>query len=575
MTDPILPFLAIDLAGLLALGLLAASLPPAAKGFPAMVLSGIGALLCVPAMVLRLDPVVAALPFGPPGLALHVALDPLSAFFLFMIFLAGTALLAFQAAVPTGLTEQRVATIGLAGAGLTVIGADAVTIAIGLMALLLIDRRLLPVPFVLLTAICLCGFPATFDTIRDTPPGPWHAAAAVVLTCGSVIAMTQIRNSGGCWTRDSVAAGIAVPLGFYLLVRIPADLCGPVALPVAGWLLLVAGGVIALVRAWQSASAADVDQAMAALSQRQAGLGIAAAGLIMIGRAADFPIPTANAIGALCLLTIGASFAGTLASLTGHVIGAGAGTFRLARMGGLIGLMPGTSAAFAAALFALAALPPGLGFAALWLLLQAILAAPRADGLPGQLPLVLTAGTLAVSAALTTAAAIRLFGIAALGRPRTPRGSGADEAAPPIRNVLLVLSGAALIAGMIPEAVLWLLASPAIGHLTGMSVPPGYNALPFAALLVISAGVGMMIGRTRKDEAKPGGVWADGMRLPYALPFGEPNAQTTGEGFLPPLPAITLPRLPTVRMPHVTLSSACWLVAAAFGIVLLILAAVP
>jgi formate hydrogenlyase subunit 3/multisubunit Na+/H+ antiporter MnhD subunit len=587
VTDPILLFLTADIAALLGLGLFAAALPPAVKGFPAMMLSGLGALLCLPPLILRLDPLSALLPFGPPGFAVHVALDPLSAFFLLLVFLAGTALHAFQAAVPTTLSEQRAATIGLAGTALALIGADATTVAAGLMALCLVDRRLIPVPFAILAAICLCGFPASFGAIRESSPGVWRGSAAAALTLCAAIAMTQIRNPDRCWTRDAVSAGIAVPLGLYLLARIPGDLCGPAARSWWGSAMLAAACAIVIPRSWQAATALEADEAMAALSQRQAGLGIAAAGLMVASRAADFPVPTSRAVAALCLIAAGSAFAGTLAALAGHVIGAGAGTYRLSRMGGLIGLMPGTSAALGAALFALSALPPGLGFASLWLLIQAILSAPRADGVLGQLPLVAIVGALAVSAALTTAASVRVFGITALGRPRTPRGSGADEAAPPIRNVLLIVSGAALAAGVAPEPFLWLLATPVIGRFTGLSVTPGYNALAFAGLFAVATGAAVLAGRIKRPEAKLAGVWADGMRLPYALPFGEPNAQATGEGFLPPIPgpkmlspkipapkilAPDIPGLPGVALPRLTLQSSASLVAAAFGIVLAILA---
>jgi NADH:ubiquinone oxidoreductase subunit 5 (subunit L)/multisubunit Na+/H+ antiporter MnhA subunit len=265
--------------------------------------------------------------------------------------------------------------------------------------------------------------------------------------------------------------------------------------------------------------------------------------------------------------------------------------------------MPCTSAALAAGILALSALPPGLGFASLWLLFQSVLSAPRTGGLLSQLPLVLTVLALAVSAALATAASVRLIGIAVLGRPRSPRGSGAQESKSPIRTILLTLGGVSLLAGVLPAQVLKLLADPAIRALTG--VPPGkfaalsmfsnsssYLALPVLALVALATGAVILASRWSRREGKTGGIWADGMPPSYGLPFGEPAAQSTGAGFLPTLPTIrsvqfprlvslakpsdehlstpTLPRMATLLPPSAV--AGVWLLLIVFGALLLVLA---
>jgi hydrogenase-4 component B len=276
-----------------------------------------------------------------------------------------------------------------------------------------------------------------------------------------------------------------------------------------------------------------------------------------------------------------------------------AGTYRLSRLGGLIHPMPGTSAALAAGVLALSALPPGFGFACLWLLFQSILSAPRTGGLLSQLPLALIAAAIAVSAALATAASVRLIGVAILGRPRTPAGAGAQESKSPLRAVLLTLGAMSLLVGVLPGPVLWLLADPAVHALTGLpagrhaelallsvsNASPGYLALPVLALLVLATGAVMLAPRRSRKEVKTAGIWADGMTPPAGLPFGEPGAQSAGAGFLPTLPTIKLPyplaRIPLARLPRFPafrtprLPSAVagmWMVLAAFGLLLLTLA---
>jgi hypothetical protein len=130
-----------------------------------------------------------------------------------------------------------------------------------------------------------------------------------------------------------------------------------------------------------------------------------------------------------------------------------------------------------------------------------------------------------------------------------------------------------------------LLADPAIRTLTGAhtrlawaspsTTAPGYLALPVLALLALATGAVMMATRWSYKEAKIAGLWASGMEPPVGLPFGEPAAQSAGEGFLPPLPDIPqlqrhrLPALPLLRPPSAV--AGVWLVLAAFGALLLVL----
>jgi hypothetical protein len=142
--------------------------------------------------------------------------------------------------------------------------------------------------------------------------------------------------------------------------------------------------------------------------------------------------------------------------------------------------------------------------------------------------------------------------------------------------------------------VLWLLADPAIHALTGalpgartglaLLVPavssPSYLALPVLALLVLATAAAMWIPRWSRKEAKPAGPWTNGMQPPVGLPFGEPAAQSAGQGFLPALPRLALPRLPLPRVPRPSAlprprppsaTDGMWLLLAASGALLLVL----
>jgi hydrogenase-4 component B len=341
-----------------------------------------------------------------------------------------------------------------------------------------------------------------------------------------------------------------------------------------------------VIQGWHAATHPDIDRSVLCLARRQGGLAMAGIGLALIARRADLPGAASFALAATFLSVIGGSVAAVLTSLSVQAIAASAGTYRLSRLGGLVHAMPATSAALAVGLLGLSAIPPGLGFASLWLLFEAVLSAPRTGGLLFQLPLALTGAAIALSAAFTAAASVRLIGIAILGRPRTPRGAGAREGKSPTRIILLALGGLTTLAGVLPGSILWLLAGPAIRALIGARTDlawmspsvaaQGYRALSVLALLALATGGVMLVSRGSRKEAKPAGLWTDGMAPPVGLPFGEPAAQSAGEGFLPALPDIAvskrlrLPVFPSLRPPGAV--AGLWLILAACGALLVAMA---
>lgn len=137
MSDPILLFLTVDVVALLLTGACATMMPFAACGLLTTMLCGLGALLSVPPVLARLPATALMIPAGPPGLSMHLALDPLSALFLVIVFLAGTAIAGFQAnaASPGRTASIRITAFGLAGTALAFLAADGVALALGLSVL--------------------------------------------------------------------------------------------------------------------------------------------------------------------------------------------------------------------------------------------------------------------------------------------------------------------------------------------------------------------------------------------------------------------------------------------------------
>ncbi len=574
VSDPILLFLTVDIVALLLLGACGDVLPHKVGGLLTAALSGLGLLLCLPPLLSSAPATAAGLPVGPPGLSLHLALDGLSACFLVVVFLAGTAVATFQATIIplTPMISTRTTAFCLAGAILVLLAADGVALAIGLAIVCGVIwlpaaggriHAVLLIPLLPLAAICLLtpsGLAPRFDAIRAASADPGHLTAAAGLMITAVAGLGWAPSVERGWPRPALVASVVIPISIYLLLRLLVDLSGPDPLPGPGFILLLGGGVLAVIEGWRAAGHPRIDGSAACLARRQTGVAMAAIGLALIGRAADLPEAASLALAACLLTALGSGLAGGLVLLAVAGIGSSAGTYRLSSLGGLIHTMPATSFALAAGLLGLSALPPGLGFVSLWLLFQSILSAPRTGGLLFQLPLALTGGAIALSAAATTAASVRLIGVALLGRPRTPLGAAAQEGKAASRTVLLVISGLSLVTGALPGLVLWVFADTPIHFLTDVvpdpsgrsallaasAASPGYLAIPVLALLALATGAAMLAPRWSRRERKTVGLWVDGREPPAGLPFGEPAAQSDGEGFLPAVPALPRPRLPAI-----------------------------
>jgi hypothetical protein len=228
----------------------------------------------------------------------------------------------------------------------------------------------------------------------------------------------------------------------------------------------------------------------------------------------------------------------------------GAGTRALSRLGGLIHRMPVTTATMLVGAAALAALPPSSGFASEWTLFQALLGAPRVGELGFQVVVCVAAAAMALAAALAASAAVRLIGVAFLGRPRSPRAAAATEAGAPLRAALIGLAAVTGAIGLFPGAVL-ALADPALRALLPGAIVdpggvvairpqpdlPGYIPVAIAVLLGLCLGATTLFLRRRAHAGHvTGPAWDCGFGAPPPwMPFGDPVTQYGGASFAQPL----------------------------------------
>ena len=468
-------------------------------------------VFAIAALLVQASAAAVVLPIGPAGTAIRLAIDPLAASFLVLLF----------AILPCGETTP----LQLAAIGLCLLAGDRFTLALGV--LLLGGRAGLRVSATatvcLIAALALAGASGDFAILRASPPEGWRAASVFWLTLAGAGAASRLNP----------------PIALYLILRVLFDLCGASQPVWWGAPLLLAGAAIAAFCSLRAALATTLHACLSSASSIQLGFAVMALGLALMARAVDLPSVASMALASAWLGLACHVLCRTLLLLIADTVEAAAGTRRLDRLGWLIHAMPITTASCMAGLLAVAALPPGLGFAAFWLLFQSVLAIARISQPGVQVLILLAALAVAGAVGMIALAMVRLLGTAFLGRPRTPRAAVAEEVPGPRRLVILALASLAVLLGVCPA--LALLPAVAWTRFAGLSLllqtgaeAPGYSPIATAALLAL---LGIAIWRIRRpagEQRQP--VWSGGYAAPPSwLPLGDPATQYGPASFTEPL----------------------------------------
>jgi formate hydrogenlyase subunit 3/multisubunit Na+/H+ antiporter MnhD subunit len=270
---------------------------------------------------------------------------------------------------------------------------------------------------------------------------------------------------------SALMSGAMVNLGVYGIVRTGDGLLGGGEL---WWWLAVAGlGVAsALFGGIHAAASADLKRLLAYSTVDNMGLvltGVGASGALAV--TGHRSLAALAMIAALFQLVNHSAFKGCLFLAAGSVQRA-AGTRDLDSLGGLARRLPVTAALFGVGALSICALPPFSGFASEWLLLQGFLRGFSAHGAATATALLAGVAALALTGGLTAAAFVKAFGIGFLGQPRTPGAAAAAEAGPAMLAGTALLAVPCLVLGVVPGAVVPLLARAAGTALGGLRPDP-------------------------------------------------------------------------------------------------------
>jgi formate hydrogenlyase subunit 3/multisubunit Na+/H+ antiporter MnhD subunit len=271
---------------------------------------------------------------------------------------------------------------------------------------------------------------------------------------------------------SALMSGAMVNLGIYGIVRTGDGLLRGGQL---WWWLVVAGiGVAsALFGSLHAAASSDLKRLLAYST-------VDNMGLVLIGVGASGALATRGhgllaalaMIAALFQLINHSAFKGCLFLAAGSVQQA-AGTRDLDSLGGLLRRLPVTATLFGIGALSICALPPFSGFASEWLLLQGLLRGFSAHSAAATATALLAGvAALALTGGLTAAAFVKAFGIGFLGQSRTPAAAAAAEAAPAMVAGTALLAVPCLVLGVVPGAVVPLLARAAGTALGGTPPSP-------------------------------------------------------------------------------------------------------
>lgn len=534
------------------------------------------------------------LPLGLPWIGAHFRVDALSAFFLAVVNLGGLAASVY--AIGYGRHEEAPHRVlpfypaFLAGMNLVVLAADAFSfllawefMSLASWAMVLAHHRdaqnrraatvyLVMASFGTMALLLAFGLLAgaggdyTFAAIRAADRAPLTASLAllfVLVGAGSKAGLVPLHvwlplaHPAAPSHVSALMSGVMTKVAVYGFIRIVFDLVGEPAWWTAV-LLLVLGGGTAVLGILHALMERDLKRLLAYSTIENIGIVFASLGLALAFRANAMEWAAALALTAALFHVLNHSLFKSLLFFGAGVVLTATGQRDLDRLGGLIHRMPATAVFFLAGSVAISALPPFNGFVSEWLTFQAILQSPQIEGWGLRIAVPAVGGMLALTAALAAACFVRAYGVAFLGRARSPEAEGAGEVDPFSLAAMGALALLCLAAGTLPGFVIDALA-PVSQLLVGGAMPvqadrpwlsivpiaesrSSYNGLLVFLFIALSASLSaFLVHRLASRRLRRAPAWDCG------FPVASPAAQYSAGGFAQPFRRIFGPAVFSAR----------------------------
>lgn len=544
------------------------SVPLLAAGLSHMIVGG-------PAPTLRL-------PVGLPWIGAHLRLDALSAPFLVVVNLGAACASLF--ALGYGRHERSPGRVlpfypaFLAGMNLVVLAADAFTFLVAWEFMSLTSWALVMAhhedaenrragyvyimmasfgTLALLLAFGLLAGPGgnyTFAGMAEVARASWAPGLILLLAllgAGSKAGLVPLHawlplaHPAAPSHVSALMSGVMTKVAIYGFIRIVFDLTGP---PAWWWsiVVLAVGSISAVLGVLTALMQRDIKRLLACSTIENVGIIFIGLGLALAFKTNGMTAAAALAFTAALLHVLNHSLFKSLLFFAAGAVLTATGQRDIEKLGGLIHRMPQTAFLALGACLAISALPPLNGFVSEWLIFQAILLSPDLPQWSLKLTIPAVGAMLALGAALAAACFVRAYGIAFLGRPRSPAAQSAHETDIFSRAAMGLLLALCLLAGVLPGILIDALA-PVAQMLVGRAMPPqtgiawlsivpiaesrsSYNGLLVFIFITVSTLLAIeTIHRFASRAVRRGPAWDCG------FPDPSPATQYTADSFAQPI----------------------------------------
>jgi formate hydrogenlyase subunit 3/multisubunit Na+/H+ antiporter MnhD subunit len=344
---------------------------------------------------------------------------------------------------------------------------------------------------------------------------------------------------------SALMSGVMTKVAVYGFIRIAFDLLGA---PQWWWsvLALALGGVTAAMGILYAMFQEDLKKILAYSTVENVGVIFVGLGLALAFKTNAMPAAAALAMTAALLHVFNHSLFKSLLFFGAGAVLTATGERSIERLGGLIHRMPVTAFVFLVGASAISALPPLNGFVSEWLTFQAILLSPTLPQWSLKILVPAVGALLALAAALAAACFVRAYGVAFLGRPRTPTAASAEEVDGFSLAAMATLAALCLLVGIFPGFVIDALSPvtailvdgrmPVQRTVAWLSIVPigesrsSYNGLLVFLFIAASASLGIFaIHRLASRALRRAPAWDCG------FPDPSPATQYTAGSFAQPI----------------------------------------
>jgi hydrogenase-4 component B len=338
---------------------------------------------------------------------------------------------------------------------------------------------------------------------------------------------------------SALMSGVMIKTGLYGLLRIITFLGAPE--PWWGWTLIAIGAVGAVLGILLALAQRDLKRLLAYSSVENIGLITLGLGVGLLGWSLGSPLVAVLGFAGAMLHTINHAMMKGLLFLAAGAVKHGAHTLQIDSLGGLGKRMPWTGALFILGAVAICGLPPLGGFVGEFLVYLSSYRAVAGSAPAAAGPALAVIAALAMVGGLAAACFAKAAGTVFLGEPRTDLVAGAHEVGVPMRLAMMILAAGCLAGGLGGPFLIGAMA-PVIGSITHLpeadlteGLAAGASSLMYitvaaAAFLVLVGGLvlirrWLLAGR----PVEQAGTWDCGYVAPTA------RMQYTGSSFVQPI----------------------------------------